>query len=233
MVLKGESGMYEFEVDGRRVVTELASVTAADVAALAGLVPPDAYAFVRIDLGRACRVSPDEAIALDGVTPRFRSGRATTAWRLQVDGEPWDWLAPSVLASDIRAITGVPDHQQVRVVDSPEAIAESGLIDLSRGEALVTFGAQPPAVLPVAPAMRPRGVPVVINGRPRELANPNATFEDLVKLAFPELAIGAGNAFTVTYRRGAADRPDGSLVPRQAARLAPGAVINVSATNRS
>lgn len=85
--------------------------------------------------------------------------------------------------------------------------------------------------LPVA--TQAHSVPVIINGRPRELATADASFEDIVRLAFPNLPVGAQRTFTVTYRRGDAQRPEGSLVANQATRLAPGAVINVSATDKS
>jgi len=214
------------KVDGRELTFAAPLIDLTDVAALAGLLPPDAYVFVRIDDGVATQIEPGSAIELGTPVPRLRSGRIVSAWGLAVDGRRWDWIAPGILDTEVREIAGIAESQPIFVAGLAEPVRPGGLIDLTGGSVQVTTRRH-------VPALRPVGVPVIVNGRRRELADPDATFEDLVKLAFPQLPVLAERTFTVTYRRGGAARPEGSLVPHQAARLAPGAVINVSATDKS
>lgn len=218
-------GRFRLKVDGRTIVAEVSPVTATEVAALAGLSPVDAHVLVRTDDGAAARVRDGDRLAL-GSEVELRSARVTEPWALFVDGRRWDWVAPAILESEVREIGRIPDDRAIFLDGGQAPLRSGGLIDLTDGVPRLS-------TRPMGLAVQPRGVPVVVNGRPRELADPDASFEDLVRLAFPDLPAHATRTFTVTYRRGGATRPEGSLVPHQAARLAPGAVINVSATDKS
>ena len=216
---------HAFVVDGRRFAAPEPLLSGMAMAERAGLDPE--VVLVRTDGREARLVDPAALIALDGVVAELRSGSAGRAWPLTVDGAAWDWPAPGVLATEILAVAGAPDGHAVFLAGAGAPVRDGGLVDLT-----VDF---PPRLVlrPFREVPEPRSVPVIVNGRPRELAEREVTFEDLVAIAFPQLPVANRRAFTVTYRRGAPERPEGSLVARQAARLAPGAVVNVSATDKS
>lgn len=220
------SGDCVVRVDRREYPFDAQAITGAEVAALAGLQPTEAHVIVRIADGRASAIAPDTHVQIAGAAPDLRSGRAARPWNLYFDGAPWDWVSPGIMESEVREIAGLADGDSIYVEGSGEPLRYGALIDL-------TASAPRLSSRPTLQRERTRGVPVIVNGRPLELAEPDATFEDLVKLAFPQLPAVAGRTFTVTYRRGDAARPDGSLIPRQVGRLAPGAVINVSSTTKS
>lgn len=211
-------------VDGMDVALPPGPVTGEAVLRAAGVEPVQAHLLVRTDGGRARVVAAGERLDLAlGDVPEFRSFRSGEVRHLRVAGSVWAWGAPAILEDDIRAIAGFDDDYEV-VLDGA-GVRPGGLVDLT--------GEFPPMV-----GLRPCGdgtamVPIVVNGRERAVAERELTFERLVDLAFPNLPVEASRSFTVTYRRGPADRPEGSLVADQATRLEPGIRFNVTATTKS
>jgi hypothetical protein len=224
MATDDDGEMRTVTVDGKPAVVGPGVVTGADVLRAAGVEPDGAQVLVRTDGGSARVVAADAPIEVPGgSTPSFRSFRADAVRHLRVAGAVWAWGAPAIMEAEIREIADLDDDYEV-VVDG-EGIRPGGLVDLT--------GEFPPLV-----GLRPRRdqramVPIVVNGRERTVEERELTFERLVELAFPQLPVEAGRSFTVTYRRGPADRPEGSLVSHQATRLEPGTRFNVTSTTKS
>jgi hypothetical protein len=80
---------------------------------------------------------------------------------------------------------------------------------------------------------RPRGATIVINARERTVTDKELTFEQLVALAFPSAPTGENVLFTVSYRRGHGDKPEGSLLAGETIKIKDGMVFVVSATDKS
>jgi hypothetical protein len=74
-------------------------------------------------------------------------------------------------------------------------------------------------------------VEIIVNARPKEWTNDTISFDEVVKLAFPDLPPDPNRIFTVTYKKG---KNQGSLVqggpPLPAEN---GMVFDVTATNKS
>lgn len=215
-------------VDDRAMETERRPLAGDDVLALAGL--PDGLV-IRIDGGRAVHF-PSRVSAEFGVEarPTFRTFRAGAVRHLRVDGLLWDWGSPAITEDEVRAIAGVGQDGTVHLDGADEPLRRGALIDLTT--------AWPPQLALRGPAAEHEdhaGVPVTINGRSVTLARPEATFEDLVGLAFPgtDLASPGTRALTVTYRRGPPARPEGSLVSRERIQVQHGEIFSVTATNKS
>lgn len=112
------------------------------------------------------------------------------------------------------------------------------------------LGGQPTAPL-TAPARRfylvgeaerstPRPAPasadrtsIQINGAWHELKGRTATFEQLLRIAFPQQPLQSPGAATVTYRQRFAAGFGGTLCPGDVIELADGLVINATATAAS
>ena len=75
-------------------------------------------------------------------------------------------------------------------------------------------------------------VTVIVNGRVRELARAEITYEQALQLAY-DRAFGRATAVTVTYARAEGPRHEGSLVAGESVRATGGMVLNVVATDRS
>jgi hypothetical protein len=78
-----------------------------------------------------------------------------------------------------------------------------------------------------------RQITIVINARERTVTDDELTFEQLVALAFPSAPNGENVLFTISYRRGRGDRPEGSLLAGGTFKVKDGTVFVVSATDKS
>jgi hypothetical protein len=93
---------------------------------------------------------------------------------------------------------------------------------------------KPPADPPGPPTdPGPKDVAIIVNTREKTVPKGKITFEKVVELAFGEVPTGDGITITVTYRRGQADHPQGSLVAGGSVEVVKGMVFDVSRTDRS
>lgn len=77
-------------------------------------------------------------------------------------------------------------------------------------------------------------VTIVINGQQRVVTTRELTFEQVVSLAHDgNPPTGDNWVFTVTYRRGHGEKPQGSLVAGDTVKVKEGMIFNVSATDKS
>lgn len=80
---------------------------------------------------------------------------------------------------------------------------------------------------------RLRGITIVINARERTVTDKELTFEQLVALAFPSGPTGENVLFTISFRRGHGNKPEGSLLAGETVKIKDGMVFVVSATDKS
>jgi hypothetical protein len=77
-----------------------------------------------------------------------------------------------------------------------------------------------------------RTASVVINGRNVEVSEDELTFDRVVELS--GLPTGPNIVFTITYRRGHGQKPEGSMVEDgEPVKVKDGMIFNVSPTDRS
>ncbi len=74
-------------------------------------------------------------------------------------------------------------------------------------------------------------VTIIVNGRPREVTGKSISYEEIVKLAFPDDVSNQDIDFTVAYAN--PHGKDGELVAGQEVHVKEGMVFNVTKTNRS
>jgi hypothetical protein len=75
---------------------------------------------------------------------------------------------------------------------------------------------------------------IIINAQPKSTAEKELTFDGLVSLAYDGNPPSGPNwEFTITYRRGHGDKPEGSLVKGESVKIKEGMVFNVRATDKS
>ena len=77
-------------------------------------------------------------------------------------------------------------------------------------------------------------ITVIVNGE-QKLIDKNAelSFDEVVDLAFNPRPTGENIVFTITYRRGRGDKPEGTLVEGGSVKVKDGMVFNVTATDKS
>jgi hypothetical protein len=76
-------------------------------------------------------------------------------------------------------------------------------------------------------------VTIIVNGTAKQVPKKDSlTFQEVVALA-DGLPTGPNIEYTVTYRRGHGDKPEGSLVQGKDVKVKEGMIFNVTATDRS
>lgn len=80
---------------------------------------------------------------------------------------------------------------------------------------------------------QPRKFIIIVNGQKKEVTTRNVTFDQIVKLAFPNPPAGANILYTVSYEDGPRENPQGSLKEGQSAKVKNGMIFNVTATDKS
>lgn len=78
-----------------------------------------------------------------------------------------------------------------------------------------------------------RATEIIVNGRKVEVTEKKLSFGQVVKLAFPEAEFVPHLVYTVTYKRGANQKPKGVMVKDDVVTIKKGMVFNVTATDKS
>lgn len=78
-----------------------------------------------------------------------------------------------------------------------------------------------------------KGKTVIVNGRPKVVETKELAFTQVVNLAFDDVPTGENVMFTVTYRRGHGNKPEGTLIEGESVKVKEGMVFNVTATDKS
>ncbi len=77
------------------------------------------------------------------------------------------------------------------------------------------------------------GFTIVVNGREKTVTEKELSFADIVSLAFDNPPTGENILFTITYRRGQGNKPEGTLLEGEAVKIKEGMIFNVTATDKS
>ena len=73
----------------------------------------------------------------------------------------------------------------------------------------------------------------VVNGRKKIVTDRTLSFDQLVHLAFEDPPTGEFICFTITYRRGHGNKPEGILNEGESLKVKDGIIVNVAVTDKS
>lgn len=74
---------------------------------------------------------------------------------------------------------------------------------------------------------------IIVNGREKTVTDKVLTFDQLVSLAFDNPPSGPLICFTITFRRGQGNKPEGSVLEDGNVKVKEGMIFNVTATDKS
>ena len=74
---------------------------------------------------------------------------------------------------------------------------------------------------------------IIVNGRQKTVTSKELSFDEIVALAFDSPPTGDNTIFTITYRRGEGNKPEGTLVKGETVKIKEGMIFDVTATSRS
>lgn len=78
-----------------------------------------------------------------------------------------------------------------------------------------------------------KSVTIIVNGREKNVTSKELTFDEVVDLAFDDPQRGEYIVFTITYRRGHGNKPEGTLVEGETVKVKDGMIFNVTRTDKS
>lgn len=79
-----------------------------------------------------------------------------------------------------------------------------------------------------------KDVTIIVNGREKVVpGKEELSFAEIVALAFDNPPTGPNIVFTITYRRGHGNKPEGTLVEGETVKIKDGMIFNVTATDKS
>lgn len=76
-------------------------------------------------------------------------------------------------------------------------------------------------------------VSIIVEGSPHEWPKTEITFSEVVIFEFPDYAQHPEITYTVTYKKGHGNKPEGVLVPGASVKVKEGMIFNVSQTGQS
>lgn len=76
-------------------------------------------------------------------------------------------------------------------------------------------------------------ITIIVNGTQKTVEKGELTFDEIVNLAFDEPPYGENTLFSVTYRRGQGNKPEGILAPGESVKVKDGMIFDVTATDKS
>lgn len=76
-------------------------------------------------------------------------------------------------------------------------------------------------------------ITIIIDGTPHEVPKDEITYADLVTLSDPTYPQHPETTYSVTYKRGQGNKPEGTLSPGGTVKVKEGMVFNVSRTGQS
>lgn len=79
-----------------------------------------------------------------------------------------------------------------------------------------------------------KDITIIVNGREKDaVKNEELSFDKLVSLAFDDPPTGQNIVFTITYRKGHSNKPEGTLTEGETVKAKDGMIFNVTATDKS
>lgn len=223
--MAGKPKTIELDVNGVRYEIDDDDPSGRDVRAAAGLNPASSFVLIHVRDRGSTSVGLDDKLDLKaGKVEIFRAFESDRIFTFTLDERAFEWGADSISETELREHGDVSEDKDIVLDgDHDEVVVRGAPIQLDGGgsEQLVTRKAPP------------RQVEIRVNGRKKVVPAGDITFEAVVQLAFPNGPGGPDVAYTVSYRHGPPNKPEGSLVAGQAVKVREGMVFNVSATNRS
>ncbi len=74
---------------------------------------------------------------------------------------------------------------------------------------------------------------IVVNGREKTWTEKEISFEQVVELAYGSISTDPNIIYTVTYKRGMGNKPEGSMLRGDIIKVKNGMIFNATQTNKS
>lgn len=144
-----------------------------------------------------------------------------------VDDRHKETLNPRQTGKSLRELFGLTEDQcLLRDLDSPndDRIEPDEAVEFGEGNVFISR----------CDSNQPAEIKIFVNTREKTVSQKKLSFDEVVRLAFPKPPSGPNIDFLVTFRKGPACNPEGTLVKGgEPVKIQNGMCFNVSQTNRA
>lgn len=200
-------------------------VTAAQIVEAAGFTPDtDLVVLQHLKSGEIESLRPTELVDLGpaGIEDVFVVPGSGTH-KFFVNGLSMEWPLATLKARHVLKLARAPEgHELIEErTDQPDRVYEPSdevRIDRRGQERFKT---------------RPRTYTIIVNTREKTVSKSVLTYDEIVRLAFPNPPSGPDIQFTIQFTRGPAENPSGALVEGGTVKIKDRMEFDVTQTNRS
>lgn len=147
---------------------------------------------------------------------------------LIINEEDYKWEHQYITGTQVRQLGHIPhDDKLFLMIKRPwedEPISDDTKVDLARPGIEKFYSAHVDEFKPVT---------IIVNGRPKQWNERRITYEQVVKLAFPNYIEDEAIVYTVTYTNGPKQNEESSMVKGDIVFIKNQMIFNVTPTNRS
>lgn len=147
---------------------------------------------------------------------------------LMINENNYKWEQQYITGAQVRQLGSIPQSDKLFLaIKRPwedEPISDDTKIDLARPGIEKFYSTHVDEFKPIT---------IIVNGRPKEWTERKISYEQVVKLAFPNAVENEATVYTVTYTNGPKQNEEGSMVIGDVVFVKNQMVFNVTATNRS
>lgn len=217
--------VWDGHFDRKEVSFPDSKVTGAQIAEAAGHAPNvDVIILLHLKNGELESLRPTELADLGaaGTEDVFVISGAFTH-KFFVNGLSMEWPRATLKARHVLKLARAgEDHELLEeLTDQPDRVFEPSDDVRIDGPAQERF------------KTRRRTFTVIVNTRPKTVDKGVLTFDEVVRLAFPNPPAGPDIQFTIQYTRGPAENPSGALVEGGTVKIKDRMEFDVTQTNRS
>ena len=214
---------FHYQLDGTVFTTNDALLKGRDIRSNSGLNPVSEFMLIEVGDQTTRSIGLEETINLaDTSSHVFRSFRGDRTYSFTVNERGYEWGADCIPANLLREIAQIPDnHELILDSDHDKPIHDEAIIRLA-GKGVERLLSRPP-----------QQICIIINAREFLVDPGRLSFWEIVKLAFPNASDGPNTAYTVSYRKGHGDHPEGTLIAGESVKLKKRMHFNVSETDKS
>lgn len=143
--------------------------------------------------------------------------------KLIIDQKVFEWNQQYITGREVRELGNISEDVEVFLKISPpwtdEPVTVDANIDLTRPGIEHFYSVEK--------------VSLIVNGRAKPWDKPTISFDELIILAFGNVANNPNTVFTVTFKHGPKQNPEGSMVRGDSIYVKNKMVFNVTATDKS
>ena len=145
-----------------------------------------------------------------------------------INEKNYKWEQQYITGAQVRQLGNIPQSEKLFLaIKRPwedEPILDETMIDLSRPGIEKFYSNNTDEF---------KQVTIIVNGRPKEWNERKISYEQVVKLAFPNVVENEATIYTATYTNGPKQNEESSMVKGDKVFVKNQMVFNVTATNRS